>query len=411
MNPLRRLWHELNGKLDALLRGLDTVNPRLDRAIGEAQAARAECAALRTRLATLEQAVRDAAERAASERTQQTDPGPALDALKEEADAMRRENVSLAEGIAGLHASATDVLSRLDGLPDRFDAAQARIERLDVHTLEPVRTGLERLRRALGRIEARQSEGGPLERSAFQVFSQDGEDGLLWHLAQLVPPERRRFVEFGVEDYAEANSRFLLTDGGWSGLVLDGSEENIERLRESLLYWQHNLKAEQAFVTRENINALLTAHGMTGELGYLSIDIDGNDYWVWEAISSVDPWIVSVEFNWRFGPERAVTVPYRPDFVRQSAHPSWLYFGASLAALERLGTRKGYALVAVSPSAVNAFFVRRDILPPELPARTARELWRTGRFSEFHDSTGRMVKLSEEAQQELVLSLPLTAID
>jgi hypothetical protein len=411
IGKLRAIWRILNGKLDTLLASQDGLAPRLDRAIGEAQAARAEAAALRGRLAALEQAVRDVQAAAQECAVRLPDHGPAIETLRIELEASRGEHVALAEGIAGQNASIADILSRLDDLPDRFDDTHHRIDRIGVHALEPMHANLARMRRALGRIEARQSEGAPLERSAFQVFSQDGEDGILWNLARLVLPERRRFVEFGVEDYAEANSRFLLTDGGWSGLVLDGSEENIARLRATPLYWQYNLKAETAFVTRENIDALLVAHGMGGPLGYLSIDIDGNDYWVWEAATAVEPLLVSVEFNWRFGPERAVSVPYDPAFVRQSAHPSWLYFGASLAALEKLGEKKGYALVGVSPSAVNAFFVRRELLSDSLPARTARELWQPGRFSEYHDDSGQMAKLSVEAQQALVLSLPLIEVE
>lgn len=398
MTSPRGIWRTLNGKLDALLRNLDAVGPKLDRAIGEAQAARAECRMLRERIAQLEVALDDRLdESAVAQRA-------AIDAIREEVDGARREHVSLAEGINGLQDSAAGAIARLDDLPGRLDAVS---ERMRQH-LDPT---CDRLQRSLGRVEGRQLEGRSLEGCEFQVYSQAGEDGILWKLAELVPPERRSFVEFGVEDYREANSRFLLSEGGWRGLVLDGSDAHVSTIRNSLTYWHYNLRAEQAFVTRENIDELLRQHGVGRDLGYLSIDIDGNDYWVWEAIQSVDPAIVSVEFNWRFGPDRAVTVPYDPDFVRQSAHPSWLYFGASLAALERLGARKGYALVAVSSSAVNAFFVKKELVSPTLPARSAGELWRLGRFSEFRDDSGRMVKLSEREQQELVLSLPLVEID
>lgn len=264
----------------------------------------------------------------------------------------------------------------------------------------------ERLRMALGRIEARQTTDLPLSQSEFPVFSQSGEDGLLaWILAQVALPNRR-FVEFGVEDYREANTRFLLLSGGWSGLVLDGDPANIARIRDSRAYWHAALTAEQAFITRENINALLTTHGFTGELGLLSVDIDGNDYWVWEALTAAQPAVVSVEYNWRFGPEAAVTIPYEPGFDRRTAHESWLYFGASLAALEALGKRKGYTLVAAGSSGVNAFFVRESLRPDSLPAQTASTLWQPGRYSETRDAAGNMVKLSPEAQQRLVQSLP-----
>ena len=280
--------------------------------------------------------------------------------------------------------------------------------------LRTLRHRLTRMHEAIGRIESRQcADAGATDLAAneFQVYSQWGEDGIIQHLLRQVRVPRKVFVEFGVQDYVESNTRFLLVKDNWSGLVIDGSDEHIRFIRRDEIYWRHNLKAAHAFITRENINDLLRDHGISGEIGLLSVDIDGNDYWVWEALTAVDPVLVSVEFNWRFGPERAVSVPYDAGFVRQSAHSSWLYFGASLSALEKLGARKGYALVGIGSSAVNAFFVKREFLTPEIVPRTARELWRPGRFSEFHDDAGNMVKLSEQAQRELVLSLPLIEID
>ena len=189
---------------------------------------------------------------------------------------------------------------------------------------------------ALGRIESRQVRGldsAALADREFRVFSQWGEDGIIQHLIRAVPVAQRVFVEFGVENYTEANTRFLLTNDNWSGLVIDGSEDHIRSVKKDAIYWRHNLKAVSAFVTRENINALLRENGLTGEIGLLSIDVDGNDYWVWEAIDAVQPAIVVIEYNARFGPERAVTVPYDAAFVRQKAHHSMIYYGASLAAL------------------------------------------------------------------------------
>ena len=214
-----------------------------------------------------------------------------------------------------------------------------------------------------------------------------------------------------MEDYNEANTRFLLTDGGWAGLVLDSERANITRIRQSPLYWRYRLKAEQAWITRENVNQVIVEHGINGEIGCLSIDIDGNDWWVWDAVSTVDPIVVAIEYNWRFGPDRSVTVPYEPEFDRSRAHPSWLYFGASLVALERLGERKGYALVATSSSGVNAFFVRHDMLTNDIPIRTARELWRPGRYSECRDETGNLIKLSNDEQIELLQSLPVVEVE
>ena len=201
-----------------------------------------------------------------------------------------------------------------------------------------------KIQEALGRIEGRQLRDLPaadIQGAEFRAFSQWGEDGILQHLLRHLPVSRKIFVEFGVENYTESNTRFLLTNNNWAGLVIDGSRENVEYIKKDEIYWRYNLKAENAFITKDNINDLIHRNGISGEIGLLSIDIDGNDYWVWEAINAVIPSVVVVEYNSRFGPERAVTVPYDPEFFRTTAHYSNIYYGASLAALCLLGKRKG----------------------------------------------------------------------
>jgi hypothetical protein len=113
-------------------------------------------------------------------------------------------------------------------------------------------------------------------------------------------------------------------------------------------------------VTREGVNVMLEKFGFTGELDLLSIDIDGMDYWVWEAVSACSPRVVAIEYNWLFGADRAVTIPYSSEFDL-GAIGNRGYRGASLAALAHLGRRKGYRLVATER--VNAFFLRNDVGP------------------------------------------------
>lgn len=272
---------------------------------------------------------------------------------------------------------------------------------------------LGKIREALGRIEARQLEAqgaDGLRSNEFQVYSQWGEDGIIQHLIRRVSLTRPIFVEFGVENYTEANTRFLLTNNNWSGLVLDGSENHVRSIRKGEWYWKHNLKAVQAFITRENINDLLRENGVMGEIGLLSVDIDGNDYWVWEAINAVSPAIVVVEYNSRFGPERAVTVPYDPQFVRVNAHYSCAYYGASLAALVALGRRKGYAFVGSNSAGNNAFFVRRDLKPDNMSELTAAEGYVALQFREARDQQGRLAYLSPEEEAVIVSQLPLVEV-
>jgi hypothetical protein len=148
----------------------------------------------------------------------------------------------------------------------------------------------------------------------------------------------------------------------WKGLVFDGTEANITALAGQAMYWMHDLTAKPAFVTAENIDNLITSANFAGPLGILSIDVDGNDYWIWDAISSVQPAIVICEVNPILGDMRPVTVPYDPNFQRFHAHYSGLYFGASIAALRHLAQRKGYTFLGTNSNGINAFFVRNELV-------------------------------------------------
>lgn len=265
-----------------------------------------------------------------------------------------------------------------------------------------------RIQEALGRIEMRQVEQSHLDinESEYRVFSQWGEDGIIQHLVHNVSIERKIFVEFGVENYTESNTRFLLSNNSWSGLILDGNEENISYVKRDPIYWACNLKADFAFVTRENINYLITRNGIKGDIGLLSVDIDGNDYWVWEAITCISPRIVVCEYNSLFGPVARVTTPYDPLFVRDNAHFSKVYYGASAAALADLGARKGYVLVGGNSAGNNLFFVRKDLISDLKPLSPA-DAYRPASFREFHDETGNLTYDDFETRREKIKDLPL----
>lgn len=279
--------------------------------------------------------------------------------------------------------------------------------------LDSLDAGVRRMQVALGRIESRQlaqlAEPG-IRANEFQVYSQWGEDGIIQWLLRNVPVENRVFVEFGVEDYAESNTRFLLANDNWSGLVMDSSAANIDRLRRDPVYWRHNLKSACAFVTRENIDSLIAAQGLERRVGLLSIDVDGNDYWVWDGISVIDPPVVIVEYNARFGAQRAVTVPYDPAFSRRVAHYSCVYYGASLAALALLGRSKGYALVGCNSAGNNAFFVKRDRLSHAVVERSPSEAYVAAQFREARDTSGLLAFLDADEERRILDGLPLVEV-
>ncbi len=300
------------------------------------------------------------------------------------------------------------VTVRLDYLEDDISELGNKLE-LTEQLLEQQ---VIRIRESLGRIENRHFESsttGALTDHEYRVFSQWGEDGILQHLLRCVNIDNKIFVEFGVSDYSEANTRFLLVNNNWSGLVLDSSQANIDKVRRSSVSWQYNLKAAQAFVTRDNINQLIAAGGINGEIGLMSIDIDGNDYWVWQAIDVVNPVIVVIEYNHRFGSELAVTIPYDENFRRGEKYPV-IYFGASLAALCLLAKRRGYAFVGCNSNGVNAFFVRRDRLSDSLTELTVAEGYVPGKFTENRDEQGYFIPASPEQEKLQLLSLPLVDV-
>lgn len=264
-----------------------------------------------------------------------------------------------------------------------------------------------RIQEALGRIEQRQvAHCTEIRQAEFRVFSQWGEDGIIQYLLNHVPIERPIFVEFGVENYTEANTRFLLTNNQWAGLIIDGSSRNIDYIKRDPIYWAANLKAEHAFVTKGNINELLSRNGIVGDIGLLSVDIDGNDYWIWQAMAGISPRIVICEYNSHFGPSAEVTIPYEEAFVRDTAHFSKIYYGASVAALHALGSSKGYALVAANAAGNNVFFVRNDLVD-SLPVLSPAQAYRQSQFREYHDENGRLTYDDFEARLRKISHLPL----
>jgi hypothetical protein len=274
---------------------------------------------------------------------------------------------------------------------------------------------LEELQGAVGRLELgqlaqREGAATSLTDHEVRVYSQFGEDGIIQHLIRSIPIPIPVFVEFGVQDYRESNTRFLLQNNNWTGLVMDSSAAAIGVIRNDPLFYRHTLWAVRAFIDRENINDLITANGVSGDIGLLSIDIDGNDYWVWEALDAVLPRIVICEYDNLLGCDRAVVSPYDRSFDKLKAHYSFLYGGASLPALERLARTKGYTLVGSNSAGNNAFFVRNDVLG-SLPPATARGAYVRARFRSSRDQKGNLTFLGSDEARALIAHLPLLDLE
>lgn len=232
-----------------------------------------------------------------------------------------------------------------------------------------------------------------IKASEYRVFSQWCDDGIIQFLVDFLEIEEKTFIEFGVESYVECNTRFLLENNNWRGLVIDGSEEHMARIKQEDIYWRFDLTAVCAFVDKDNINRLIRENGMHGEIGLLHIDIDGNDYHVWKAITVISPVIVIVEYNSVFGIENAWTVPYDPKFQRTKRHHSNLYFGASLLSLCDLAKEKGYSFIGCNSAGNNAYFVRNDKLR-HLCVKTPQEGYVCSAFRESRNAAGKFDYIS-----------------
>lgn len=250
-----------------------------------------------------------------------------------------------------------------------------------------------------------------LNDAEFQVYSQWGEDGIIQWLIKHIPITNKTFIEFGVEDYEQSNTRFLLMNNNWSGMIIDGSEEAIEHVKNTGWYWKYDLYAVCAFITKENINPLLRQSGFDEDLGILSIDVDGNDYWILHNIEYYKPRILICEYNAVFGYDKAVTIPYEENFYRTEAHFSNLYWGASLMAMKKEAEDRGYTLVGINSNANNAFFVRNDLVKYirfdissiEMPIQ---------KYRESRNSDGSLSMVSGIANKQYIIKdMPLIDIE
>jgi hypothetical protein len=261
----------------------------------------------------------------------------------------------------------------------------------------------------LGKQMAWQVAGLPsntdFRRVGFKVFSQWDEDGIIQYLIHHLPMENKTFLEFGVENYEESNTRFLLLNDHWQGMVLDACPADIEYIRSDRIHWQYDLQVKDAWITRENIDSLLAQAGFGEDVGLLSIDLNGNDYWIWQAMQSVRPRIVIIEYNSLLGLE-PICVPYRDDFDRTAAHPSNLYYGSSLAALHRLAQSKGYVLLGSNIWGHNAFFVRSDVAG-EFRGLEPDEAYVASKFREARDGAGNLTYARGEDRFRQIEHLPV----
>lgn len=249
------------------------------------------------------------------------------------------------------------VSGQIEAMGRRIDAIHERVVQMDKLAYWRYQTEAAAL---LARILAEPRYGDPLrlERCGFKVYSQNDEDGIVAEIFRRIGTANRRFLEFGVEDGLENNTLCLL-EQGWSGAWLEGSRDHVSAIEKGFgrRIAAGRLSVREAIVGRDNINDLVRALALPHDLDLLSIDIDGNDYHVWEALAAIEPRVVVIEYNAKFRPPMKWVMDYDPSHRWDGSDQ----FGASLEAIADLGRRKGYRLVGCNVTGANAFFVRSGL--------------------------------------------------
>jgi len=255
---------------------------------------------------------------------------------------------------AALVAGITQMAERLDRLEDTVNGTQSTQILLSMLYKE------------------RAENGKPLptfDEVEFRVHSQNGEDGILLYLFSLLGTPTKKCVEVCAADGIECNTANLVRNHGWRGLMIDGSRPLVAKAqnfyrKDRSSRWQPP-KVVEAWVTTDSVNSIFADNGFDGDTDLLSLDMDGVDYWIWKALTVTQPLVVVAEYNWGWGPDEAMTVPYEPAFAGVKR-----YYGASLAAFTKLGKEKGYRLVGNQRWGFNAFFIKNGFGEeyfPEIP--------------------------------------------
>ena len=219
------------------------------------------------------------------------------------------------------------------------------------------------------------SDSISLAETGFRVFSQFEEDGKLLFIFSKIGVKHESFIEIGSDDGLNSNCANLALNFQWHGVFMDANPLSISRGQYFYKRYPHPYGYKPKFIcakiTRENINDLIRQAGYSGQVDLLSIDIDGNDYWIWDAITAVRPRVVVIETHIDFG-MRDIVVPYNPDYAFPGVHPQ--YHGASAVAMVKLGKKKGYRLIGANTLGFNFIFLADEENHPHLPEVTVESL-------------------------------------
>ena len=235
----------------------------------------------------------------------------------------------------------------------------------------------------------------------FQVYSQWGEDGIIDWLVSKSPDIPKSFLEIGTENYKESNTRFLLLNKNWDGFIIEADKSSVKDIKSQRIYWRHNLTVENKFVSQNNINTIIKKNNIPRKLGLLSLDIDGVDYWILKKLSVLEPSIIICEYNSLFGQKKAITVPYKNNYIRSNEHFSNLFYGASIRAFIDLLKKRNYFFIGTNSAGNNAFFVKQNIWKKVNKLITDKKIFHS-KFRESRNSNGKLTFLNKKKSLQLI---------
>ena len=217
--------------------------------------------------------------------------------------------------------------------------------------------------------------------SGYGVFSQNDEDGIIQEIFHRIGTTNKHAVEIAVGNGLESNTHLLLQTG-WQCTWFEATETNVSEIEQSFMSWltSGTLKVVKSWVTASTIEHFLAEAKIPKNIDLLSLDIDGQEYWLWQALTKWKPRVLITEYNATLGPDVALTVPQNDTFAWDQRS---IYCGASLAAFCILAKKKGYTLVCCNYTGVNAFFVRNDVLKKHFPVKTTEKLYQKPRIGGY----------------------------
>ncbi|MAJ29262.1 hypothetical protein CBD41_07560 [bacterium TMED181] len=247
----------------------------------------------------------------------------------------------------------------------------------------------------------------PLEDYEAGCHSQNGEDGCLLEILSRIGSTRGVVVEIGCGAAVESNSALLISEFGWQGILIDADGQQIMKAKE--FYRAENVldsvQLNQCMVSPENADGLISEMLLGRDVNVISIDVDGWDFWIWNALASYRPAVFVIEVNASFGSEASVTIPYSYSALGHDPYHhefrGW-HHGASVSAMVALGKRLGYSLVHIESSGTNAFFVHNEAMNSSLKEIEPQQAWRPHQF--------RSRRHSPEKQEEILSGTPVIKI-